>query len=488
MAPAPVALDADQTRAVELLLQRNVSCLVGAPGTGKTTVLLEVVTRERAAGRRTLIVAPTAKAASRARAVVGVLAVTTTADKLCFGAGAATAHSKWRHQTVVFDETSMVSPLMLSRVLRTLRRPGELEPGMFRLVFVGDPDQLPPTKGVGVLPELMRAYPTVRLERVYRQNSESALYRNISRIRTQIGLCIADLERDDTFEVVDLEECGDGYGFLKKHLTTTNKPAVLCLTNKARHRATKIVQRCVNPEGAVVMDAKYVSKDALVPLRLGDPVVCTKNKYCKSDTEDVRALVRAGEQAAGGAGGAREREAESEGDERSVDEDEEEEHTARTAAHDVLVVSNGTPGVLCVSQNVRCVKYRTVAPNGMEVDFYDEENPHREHGSNAMFLTKFEHAYALTVHKAQGDDFDEVVCVVEAEHAFAKRALLYTAVSRARKRCVLCTTDESLRKMTRVAPGEQAHVRSALSWSFDAERTARARLRAQQQLPGQASA
>ena len=88
MAPAPVALDADQTRAVELLLQRNVSCLVGAPGTGKTTVLLEVVTRERAAGRRTLIVAPTAKAASRARAVVGVLAVTTTADKLCFGAGA----------------------------------------------------------------------------------------------------------------------------------------------------------------------------------------------------------------------------------------------------------------------------------------------------------------------------------------------------------------------------------------------------------------
>ena len=50
-------------------------------------------------------------------------------------------------------------------------------------------------------------------------------------------------------------------------------------------------------------------------------------------------------------------------------------------------------------------------------------------------IAHFQTAYAVTVHKAQGSEFDEVLIVLPEEDApLLTRELLYTAVSRARKR------------------------------------------------------
>ncbi|UCH30447.1 MAG: ATP-binding domain-containing protein, partial [Myxococcales bacterium] len=50
-------------------------------------------------------------------------------------------------------------------------------------------------------------------------------------------------------------------------------------------------------------------------------------------------------------------------------------------------------------------------------------------------LPRYSEAYALSVHKAQGSEFDEVLIILPEEDApLLTRELLYTAVSRARKR------------------------------------------------------
>ena len=116
----------------------------------------------------------------------------------------------------------------------------------------------------------------------------------------------------------------------------------------------------------------------------------------------------------------------------------------------------------------RAVRYRTVAPDGREVDFYDAEDGSRESGR--LYLSEFEHGYAGTVHKAQGDQFDTVVAIMEPDERFytADRALLYTAVSRAKRKCILCTSNAALEKFK--LPVYADDYRTALSWSFQRHR------------------
>jgi exodeoxyribonuclease V alpha subunit len=61
-------------------------------------------------------------------------------------------------------------------------------------------------------------------------------------------------------------------------------------------------------------------------------------------------------------------------------------------------------------------------------------------------LPRYSDAYALTVHKAQGSEFDEVLIVLpEEDSPLLTRELLYTAVSRARQRIRLVGPKEVVR-------------------------------------------
>lgn len=413
-------LDPEQLAAVELCLSNRVSVLLGEPGTGKTTVVAELYQRFMKMGKRVLIVGPTAKAASRARSLVPKGAPAFTADKMCRSAAAAQAHRRWRHCALIMDETSMADPVMIVRLLRTLRKPGEAEPCVSHVVFVGDDAQLRPVNGVPCLRELATAYPSARLTKVYRQNAGSALYANIRLIKEKPTLRLSDFfVGDDSFEIVNLARC-EGWSFLRGRLNPL--PAILCFTNKERAAITEIVQQAVNPLGVEIIAKHMVggSEKALTGIRLGDPVVCTKNAYAKSDSQEARQFDH---------------------DSDDSDEDNEDE------GGDVLLVSNGTPGVFTTfpGSSRKGVKYRTVAPNGQPADFWDLEDLTR--GFHQLFLTKFEHGYVYTVHKAQGDQYDCVLAVVEPDLSRCERSLLYTAVSRAKLKCILCTSDDALQKM-----------------------------------------
>jgi exodeoxyribonuclease V alpha subunit len=162
----------EQREAAEIALAQAVTVLTGGPGTGKTTTVARLLAlaaeQEGSARPRIALAAPTGKAAARLQeAVQQEVAKLDTADQARLGElQAMTLHrllgskpdsaSRFRHNrgnrlphdVIVVDETSMVSLTMMARLLEAVR------PGA-RLVLVGDADQLASVEAGAVLADLV---------------------------------------------------------------------------------------------------------------------------------------------------------------------------------------------------------------------------------------------------------------------------------------------------------------------------------------------
>ncbi|MGZ4582828.1 MAG: exodeoxyribonuclease V subunit alpha [Mycobacterium sp.] len=165
----------EQRAAAEIVLSQPVTVLTGGPGTGKTTTvarLLALLTEQAdLAGRpvlRIAMAAPTGKAAARlAEAVAAEVAELDSPDrKRLAGLEAVTLHrllgsrpdtsvrfrhhrgNRLPHDVIVVDETSMVSLTMMARLLEAVRPDA-------RLILVGDPEQLASVEAGAVLADLV---------------------------------------------------------------------------------------------------------------------------------------------------------------------------------------------------------------------------------------------------------------------------------------------------------------------------------------------
>jgi exodeoxyribonuclease V alpha subunit len=107
-----------------------------------------------------------------------------------------------------------------------------------------------------------------------------------------------------------------------------------------------------------------------------------------------------------------------------------------------LRLSNGSIGVLCNNKDERKA-YFPESKWAVSWDRMDEED--------------FELAYAITVHKAQGSEFDEVLVVLPERQALLSRELVYTALTRSKSRLTLL-----VQKTPRVNPLRIARERSDL--------------------------
>lgn len=172
----------DQRLAAAVCLLSRVAVLGGGPGTGKTTTVARLLAavREVTPGRppRVALAAPTGKAAARLteslrEAVHGNAATGRPPDPVLTADDAAalerleastlhrllgvrrgstrfrySAQNRLPHDVVVVDETSMVSLTLFARLLEALRP-------TTRLVLVGDPDQLASVEAGAVLADLV---------------------------------------------------------------------------------------------------------------------------------------------------------------------------------------------------------------------------------------------------------------------------------------------------------------------------------------------
>ena len=165
----------EQRRAVRIALSQWITVLTGGPGTGKTTTvagLLALLTEQAEHGGRRrpriALAAPTGKAAARLqeavrvevenlaavdRARVSGLQAVTLHRLLGFRPGTSARFKHHRgnrlpHDVVVVDETSMVSLTLMARLLEAVRPET-------RLILVGDPDQLASVEAGAVLADLV---------------------------------------------------------------------------------------------------------------------------------------------------------------------------------------------------------------------------------------------------------------------------------------------------------------------------------------------
>jgi exodeoxyribonuclease V alpha subunit len=168
-----VELSDEQVDAATGALRDGVTVVTGGPGTGKTTLIAEIVRGAEARDLSVALCAPTGKAARRMAEATSAPAA--TVHRLLGWAAdgpARCAADPIDADVVVCDEASMLTLSLLALLLDAL------EPHT-RLVLVGDADQLPPIGAGQPFADMVAsgAVPVHRLTEVFRQAQRSLLVR-----------------------------------------------------------------------------------------------------------------------------------------------------------------------------------------------------------------------------------------------------------------------------------------------------------------------
>lgn len=377
-----------QVRAVKCAVSEGVSVITGGPGTGKTTVIKCIIYLAERLGQRCMLMAPTGRAAKRMTESTGHEASTVhRALMTCRD-----DERNFRADVIIVDETSMVDVFLMNMLLNRVCPPT-------RLVLVGDKDQLPSVGAGNVLSDIMGCglITCVKLDFIYRQTGGSLIVENAHKIN--IGeMPVLDSKNRDFFylDVSDPEDIAkvvlDMAEFrLPKYLNTDSfKIQVLCpMKNGAAgvKNLNALLQNRLNPS------AREGIKTGEQEFRNGDKVMHTVNNY-SLEWKKYDPYYESGEG-----------------------------------------VFNGDMGV---------VEYAEPHTGEIKVIFDD--------GKEAVYsradIDELALAYAVTVHKSQGSEFDAVIIPITAgSPKIMTRNLLYTAITRAKKLVMLIGGKSAIKRM-----------------------------------------
>lgn len=378
-----------QRQAIAQALTSRVLVLTGGPGTGKTTTVNAILGLLEEQQLRVALAAPTGRAAKRLAELTGCKASTIhrlleVDPKSSGGEELRFVHNEanpLRADAVVVDEMSMVDALLFESLLRALRPD-------CRLILVGDADQLPSVGAGNVLRGILEsgAAPVVCLKEIFRQAAQSRIVSNAHRIVA--GEMPLNGGKEDDFFF--LQANGTDGPDLLCDLIARRLPArygfspvqdiqVLCATRLGplgTEQLNRRLQQLLNPP----VRGKGQLENRGITWREGDKVMQIRNNY------DITWRRDDGEEGTGAFNG------------------------------DIGVIERADrrAGSLQVRFDDRVCLYEGEA------------------------LAQLELAYAVTVHKSQGSEFDAVILpVAEVPARLCYRNLLYTGVTRAKKLLVL---------------------------------------------------
>ncbi len=194
-----IALSDEQAAAVCGVPAESFSILTGGPGCGKTTCTKVLVQLLIAMKKRVLLAAPTGRAAQRMTEVIGREAKTIhrllewAPDKNGFKRD---DKDPLETDFLIVDETSMLDICLAASLLKAVPRGAQV-------LFIGDPDQLPAVGAGDVLSDLLKSpsVPRFRLTKVFRQAEASSIIRFAHEINSgSVPKIISPLAKPDAYK------------------------------------------------------------------------------------------------------------------------------------------------------------------------------------------------------------------------------------------------------------------------------------------------
>ncbi len=373
-----------QRRAIFEAFQSGILVLTGGPGTGKTTTLNAIIKLFENRNLNIELAAPTGRAAKRMTELTGREAKTIhRLLEVEWGDGDSRHFAKNEKNplscdVIIIDEASMIDAVLFDDLLKALRL-------SCRIILVGDSDQLPSIGAGNVLGDILSAdvFPSIKLKKVFRQSKESMIISNAHAIINNEKADFSDkssdcffMHRHDRYSTVNtvLELVTERLVSAYK-INPLTDVQILCpsrMLDTGTVNLNNLLQERLNPhkKGEPQLFFKGFY------LRCGDKIMQIKNNY------DLQYRRDNGEYGTG--------------------------------------VFNGDVGFITdIDARAGILKARF---DDKVVTYFSED------------LGQIELAYAVTVHKSQGSEYDYVIIpLFEVPQKLKYRNLLYTAVTRAKK-------------------------------------------------------
>ena len=396
-----------QKQILRYAMQNRILAVTGGPGTGKTTSLRAVLKLFERMGLRTMLAAPTGRAAKRMAEITGTEAATIhrmlgaklsdDGMELIFTKN---RNDPLRCDALIVDECSMVDIRLMHALLEAL-------PPAARLILVGDAAQLPAVGPGDVFSAILRSevVPAVMLTEIFRQQESSRIVRNAHLIHRGEHPNLSEntgdffrLQRMQAGTIAEtvVELCSRRLP--QKMNIPPEEIQVLSPTRKGEcgtAELNRLLQQALNP-AAPEKKERAVGNAVF---RVGDRLIQTRNDY------------------------------------------------------DVLwECEDGSSGLGIFNGDIGILREIDTDEQSLTVDFdgriakYDFDS-----------LSDLEHAWALTVHKAQGCEYRAVILALsDSSRRLLTRTVLYTAVTRARELLIMVGNENvAFRMIDNVAPNRR---------------------------------
>ncbi|MBQ6589129.1 MAG: ATP-dependent RecD-like DNA helicase [Butyrivibrio sp.] len=405
-----VMLDDLQREAVLKSISNGIVIITGGPGTGKTTTINTIINYYASEGLDIMLAAPTGRAAKRMTEATGYEA--RTIHRLLEVSGQVSDDDDSRSggvhfeknrdnpleaDAIIIDEMSMVDIHLFYALLKAL------VPGT-HLILVGDSSQLPSVGPGQVLKDLIGSgkFPTIILQKIFRQAEESDIVMNAHRIHNGEKPVLDNKSKDFFF----LER--DDSNVIYKHMIQLIRDKLPGYVGADSYDIQVLTPMRKGPLGAIQLN--LVLQEYLNPpdpskkehaygdqiIREGDKVMQIRNNY-QAQWEVVGKY--------------------------------------NVAIDSGMGIFNGDMGIV-----------REINEYSQElVVEYDE---HRRVRYPFSDLDEIELSYAITIHKSQGSEYPAVIMpILGGPRMLLNRNLLYTAVTRAKSTVCILGSSQTLFSM-----------------------------------------